>query len=461
MSRTPHTAEELSSEKTELKRTIGLFGSISILAGIMIGSGIFYIGGIVLERCGMNPALAIAVWLIGGAVTLLCGLSFAELGAMMPKAGGGYVYLREAYGERVAFIDGFCKFMISSPASIAALAVAFASALSSMVPIGISEQKVIAVAAVLILASVNVFGAAAGSLLQNALLVLKMLPILLILAFGLAEGAENPEVMTGLAESLDVSFAGPVSLISAVGFAVIAALWAYEGWVNLNCIAEEVKSPKRNIPLSLIASILGVTALYTLFNYSIFCTVPEEQIRSMIAAHNYYLGTAAAEILFGEAGKWIVGSAMLLAILNSLNGCILVFPRAFYAMARDGLMFKSLANLHPVYKTPVVSIFVSAACAVVLILFRSLAELTSLVAVYSLIFYGMTFWAVVKLRKKYPTMERPYKVWAYPASIVLICVITAALILNTFLNDPFTALIGIGFPALGSLIYEVKVRRLR
>lgn len=461
MSRTVHTAEELSSEKTELKRTIGLFGSVSILAGIMIGSGIFYIGGIVLERCGMNPSLAVAVWVIAGLITLLCGLSFAELGAMMPKAGGGYVYLREAYGERIAFIDGFCKFMISSPASIAALAVAFAAALSSMFPLGVWEQKSIAVVAVLLLAAVNVFGAAAGSFVQNVLLILKMLPILLILAFGLASGKESPEVIAGISETLSIGFTEVTGLVSAIGFAVIASLWAYEGWVNLNCIAEEVKNPKRNIPLSLIASILGVTALYTLFNYSVFCAVPPEVIREMIAGGNYYLGTAAAEILFGEAGKWIVGSAMPLAILNSLNGCILVFPRAFYAMARDGLMFGSLSYLHPVYKTPVVSIFVSVACAVVLILFRSLAELTSLVAVYSLIFYGMTFWAVVKLRKKYPTMERPYKVWAYPASIVLICVIVAALILNTFLNDPVTALIGIGFPLLGAVIYEGKVRAKR
>lgn len=458
MSHTPHTAEELSSEVTELKRSIGLFGSISILAGIMIGSGIFYIGGIVLERCGMNTSLAVAVWALGGLITLLCGLSFAELGAMMPKAGGGYVYLREAYGERIAFIDGFCKFMISSPASIAALSVAFAAALSSMLPLGVWEQKTIAIAAVLLLSLVNVFGVAAGSLLQNALLILKMLPILLILGFGLASGTESPEVIAGLSESIEFTFQGLMSLVSAVGFAVIAALWAYEGWVNLNCIAEEVKNPKRNIPLSLIASILGVTALYVLFNYSVFCVVPAEVIREMIASHNYYLGTAAAEILFGEAGKWIVGSAMLLAILNSLNGCILVFPRAFYAMARDGLMFKSLSYLHPVYKTPAVSIAVSAVCAIVLILFRSLAELTSLVAVYSLIFYGMTFWAVVRLRKKYPTMERPYKVWAYPISIVVICVIVVSLIINTFLNDPVTALIGIGFPALGCVIYEAKVR---
>ena len=191
---TNNNLSSLTSEKTELRRDVGLFGGISVLAGIMIGSGIFYIGAIVLQRSGMSLGLALLVWLIGGLVTLMSGICFAELGAMMPKAGGYYVYLREAYGERVAFMCGFANFCLSSSGSIAALAVAFAAAISSFVPLGEITQKVIAISAILLLTGVNVCGIRFGSLVQNIFMILKMLPILLILVCGLVMGNESPDL---------------------------------------------------------------------------------------------------------------------------------------------------------------------------------------------------------------------------------------------------------------------------
>lgn len=449
-----NSVSQLQSEQTEMRREVTLFGGISVLAGIMIGSGIFYIGGIVLERAGMSLGLALLVWIIGGLVTLMSGICFAELGAMIPKAGGYYVYLREAYGERVAFMCGFGNFMLSSPGSVAALAVAFAAALSSIWQIDPTMQKVIAVTSVILLTLLNMRGVKLGSSLQNIFMVLKLFPILVLLFCGLFMGKYSPDLFSMPGEMPSIS-----SLLSMIGFAVIATLWAYEGWTNLNTIAEEIKNPKRNIPLSLIFAITGVGLLYVLFNYSIFRVVPPEMIVSMVESGNYYIGTEAAKELFGGAGMYIVGAAMILAIFNSLNGCVMVFPRMFYAMARDGALFKSLGKLHPEYRTPINAQIACAIISIVLILSRSLSELTSLVALCGMIFHGMAFFSVIVLRKKYPTMERPYKVWFYPFTVLIICAVMIGLIVNTVANDPFTVVLGAIVPLLGLVIYEVLFRK--
>lgn len=349
---------------------------------------------------------------------------------------------------------GFANFTLANSGSIAALAVAFAAALSSMVPLDDFTQKAIAVGLVCLLTAVNIRGIKAGSIVQSIFLVLKMLPIVLILVAGLFMGTESPDLFAMPGETPSI-----MSILSMVGFAVIATLWAYEGWTNLNVIGEEIKNPKRNIPLSIILSIVGVALLYVLFNYAVYRVIPFETIQQMVASGNYYLGTAAAESLFGSAGMIVVGSAMVLAIFSSLNGCIMAFPRMYYAMARDGAFFSSLGKLHPQWKTPANAILASSAVSICLILFRSLSELTSLVAVCGMIFHGMSFYAVIILRKKYPTMERPYKVWLYPFTVFLICIIMVALVANTVINDPVTAALSFIVPLIGLGLYEVLFRK--
>lgn len=449
-----------SSQQPTLRRDVGLFGGISVLAGIMIGSGIFYIGAIVLQRSGMSLGLALLVWLIGGLVTLMSGICFAELGAMMPKAGGYYVYLREAYGERVAFMCGITNFFLSSSGSIAALAVAFAAAISSMWHIDPTMQKVIAVSSIVLLSLINIRGIKLGSFVQNTFMILKMLPIVLILVCGLVMGTESPDLslspMTIDGAPLEISW---TEICAMIGFSVIATLWAYEGWTNLNNIAEEIKNPKRNIPLALILSITGVMTLYVLFNYAVYRVVPHDTIMSMVAAGDYYLGTEAAKILFGPADMVVVGTAMMLAIFNSLNGCIMVFPRMYFAMARDGALFPSLAKLHPTWRTPINAQIASAVMAIILVLSRSLSELTSLVAVCGMIFHGLAFFSVIVLRRKYPNLERPYKVWFYPFLILVVCAIMIGLIINTVEKDPVTAALGLLVPLAGLVFYELFFRK--
>ncbi len=451
---TQHNLAELSSESTELRREVGLGGGMSVLAGIMIGSGIFYIGAIVLQRSGMSPGLALLVWLIGGLVTLLSGLCYAELGAMMPKAGGNYVYLRETYGERIAFISGFANFTLGNSGSIAALGVAFASALATFVPLDSIAQKIVAIIAVIVLSLVNIRGIRNAAWVNNLFMILKLAPIALILIAGLFMGEQHPDLLTLPAQMPSIG-----SLLSMIGFAVIATLWAYEGWTNLNVIAEEIRDPHRNIPLAIILSIVGVTILYVLFNYAIFRVLPFETIVAMVSSENFYLGTAVAQNLFGSTGLIIVGLAMVLAMFSSLSGCVMVFPRMYYAMARDGAFFASCAKLHPTYRTPVNAILASSGVAILLICFRSLSELTSLVAVTGMVFHGMTFYSVILLRKKYPTMERPYRVWLYPFTVLLIIAIMIGLTINTIINDPMTALLGVVVPVIGWVLYEKFIRR--
>ena len=438
---------------TAMRREIGLFGGISVLAGIMIGSGIFYIGGIVLARCEMSLGLSLLVWLVGGLITLMSGVCYAELGAMMPKAGGSYVYLREAYGERTAFVSGFSNFILSSSASIAALAVAFAGALATVLPLGPVAQKVVAVGTIVALSLVQIRGIRTGAFVQNVFMVLKLLPIGLIMIVGLFFGTESPDLLAMPSETPSLTAFLPV-----VAFAVVATLWAYEGWHNLNSIAEEIKNPQRNIPLAILLSIVGVALLYVLFNYSIFRVLSPEVIAAMVSEGNFYLGTAAAETLFGTYGGVLVSAAMILAIFNSLNGCVMVFPRVYYAMARDGAMVRSLV-LHPELRTPVNAIIASGAISIGLVLLRDLSSLTSLVAVSGIIFNALTFYAVIILRRRMPTVDRPYKVWAYPYLIWAVILVMAALLASTIIADPVTALLNVIVPAVSLVVYEVFFRR--
>ena len=290
--------------------------------------------------------------------------------------------------------------------------------------------------------------------MQNIFMVAKVAPILLILVLGIFAGKQTPDLSPIPASAPSIG-----GMIGMIAFAIVASLWAYEGWTNLNNIAEEIKNPRRNIPLALILAITGVMVLYILFNYSIFRVVPYDKILQMVSSGNYYLGTEAANSLFGSAGLVIVGVAMVLAIFNSLNGCVLAFPRMYYAMARDGAFFKSFGKLHPVYKTPMNAQLASCCLAIVLILSRTLGELTSLVALCGMIFHGMAFFSVIVLRKKYPDMDRPYKVWLYPIPVLLICAIMIGLIANTIINDPITVLLGVIVPLLGLVIYEIFFRK--
>lgn len=441
--------ESIQIKDSGFKKEISLFGGVSILGGIMIGSGIFYLGSYVLMRTGMSLGLALLSWIVGGIVSLLGGICYAELGASDPRAGGLTVYLNNAYSPLVGFLAGFNSWLIGGPGSIAAIAIALPSALTSVIPMGEWTVKLVAIALIIGLTAVNYFGVKTGSKVQNLSMIAKLVPIGIIMVLGLLFGKVSPDLSL-VPKTGNVSFG---SIISMIAFAVVASLWAYEGWTNLNTVAEEVKNPKRNLPLAIIISILSITALYALFNYSIYKVIPFEEIESLIANNQYYLGTYAAERLMGKAGSTLVIAGMVISMFGALNGCILAFPRMYYAMSQEGHFFESFKKLHPVHKVPYAPLIVQCIISILLVLLRNLNQLTSLVIFTGMLFNTLGVYAVMIYRKKFPKAERPYKVIGYPITVILTTLIFIGLLVNTFIEDPQTSIIGLVVPVIGILFY--------
>jgi len=441
---------ELQSTETELSREISLFGGVSILVGIMVGSGIFYLGSYVFMFAGNSQGLALLAWVVGGIVTLISGLCYAELGAMMPRAGGSYVYLREAYGKSVAFMSGFSSFILGSSGSIAALALAFATILNNFVAINEATQKGIAILVIVLLTVANYYGVKFGSWIQNLFTVAKLVPILIILGLGLFLGNQSPDLSINVDASVDV-----MGLISMVAMGVVATLWAYEGWTNLNNVSEELKNPKRNLPLALVIAIFFVMILYVLFNFAIYRVLSFQEIVDAIAGGNLFLGTAVANRLLGGFGSTLVGLGMLVSVFGATNGCVMVFPRLYYAMAKDGLFFRRVGEINPTTKTPANAILLSAFVSIILVFFRNLNQLTSLVVLQGLIFNGLIFFSVIIFRRTLPNIERPYRVWGYPVVPILATLVMVGLLVNTLMTSDFNnSLLSLLIPAAAYVIYR-------
>lgn len=441
--------ELVEINESGFKKEISLFGGVSILGGIMVGSGIFYLGSYVLMRTGMSLGLALLSWILGGIVSLLGGICYAELGASDPRAGGLAVYLSKAYSPIIGFLGGFNSWLIGGPGSIAAIAIALPSALTVIFPMGEWTIKFVAIGLIVGLTIVNYFGVKFGSRLQNLSMIAKLIPIGIIMILGLLFGKVSPDLSLA-PKTVDANFG---SIISMVAFAMVASLWAYEGWTNLNTVAEEVKNPKKNLPLAIIISILSITVLYTLFNYSIYKVIPFSEIENLLANNEFYLGTYAAEKLMGKSGSTLVIVGMIISMFGALNGCILAFPRMYYAMSEQGHFFQSFKKLHPVYKVPYAPLIVQCLISVILVLLRNLNQLTSLVVFSGMLFNTLGVYAVMIYRKKFPNAERPYKVIGYPITVFLTTFIFIGLMVNTFIEDPQTSIIGLFVPAVGILFY--------
>ena len=416
----------------------------------MVGSGIFYLGSYVFMYAGNSQGLALLAWVVGGIVTLISGLCYAELGAMMPRAGGSYVYLREAYGKSVAFMSGFSSFILGSSGSIAALALAFATILNNFVAINEATQKGIAILVIVLLTVANYYGVKFGSWIQNLFTVAKLVPILIILGLGLFLGNQSPDLSINVDASVDV-----MGLISMVAMGVVATLWAYEGWTNLNNVSEELKNPKRNLPLALVIAIFFVMILYVLFNFAIYRVLSFQEIVDAIAGGNLFLGTAVANRLLGGFGSTLVGLGMLVSVFGATNGCVMVFPRLYYAMAKDGLFFRRVGEINPATKTPANAIILSAVVSIILVFFRNLNQLTSLVVLQGLIFNGLIFFSVIIFRRTLPTIERPYRVWGYPVVPILATLVMVGLLVNTLMTSDFNnSLLSLLIPAAAYVIYR-------
>ena len=432
-----------------LRRELGLFSGVSLVAGLTIGSGIYYLGNYVLQRTNMSLGMALICWIVGGVVSILGGLCFAELGAEMPVTGGLTTYLSKAYHPALGFVNGFSAFLLTASGSIAALALAAGNAVNGMAGgvLSLWTVKCVAIGLIVLFTVLNLRGIKGAAIFQNLSMIVRFLPLALVIVLGLLFGQQNPDLSpaTAFTEGQSVTAA---SVIKMVGFATFASLWAYEGWTELNIVAGEMKRPRKDIPLAIILSMGAITLIYTLFNLAIYRILPHSEIVSVIEANeDSYLGQIAAERIMGSAGKWIVLIGMFAGIVGIVNGDVMVFPRTYYAMAKGGFFFRKMGEINE-KGVPQNAILASSGMAVLLVLFNSLQELTDWLITVTALINLLAIVAVLVFRIRYPDMERPYKVWGGVTVIVLAIVCFVILLVNNFISDPVTSLKGLGIIAV-------------
>jgi len=435
----------------ELKKEIGVFSGISILAGIMIGSGIFALGGLILYRVGFSLGLSLLVWIVGGIITLFSGLTYAELGTMFPETGGYYIYLKKAYGQRVAFLSGLMNFVLMSSGSIAILALLFSNVLSYVINVS-AYVKWIAAILIILTSVINYFGVKAGSYVQKFFLVAKLLPIFAIIGVGLFVGSQNVSLSLSTAEPVNI-----FRLLTMIGFGVVGTLFAYEGWTNLNTVAGEMKNVKKDLPKTITFSILLVTIVYVLFIFSIYRIIDYPTLTAIANTENYF-PMVAFYSLYGTQGLNFIFIAVLISIFGALNGSVMVFPRVYYAMAQDGLFFKPFKSLSSKYKTPHVAILGSMVMALILILFN-VETLLTFVVFGALMFNALIFFSVFLFRKKLPNHDRPYKVFGYPYVPIIALISMIALMVASFIEEPLHSSIGFMVLVIGYFLFDLFIKK--
>ena len=430
--------------KLELPRVLGLWDVVSIVIGGVIGSGIFLVPADIARGVGA-PLLIFAVWIVGGLLSYFGALSFAEMGGAMPKAGGMYNFLREAYGPLLAFLFGWTLFLVIDSGAIATLTVAFASNyLPYFVKISPLGQKLVAAAFILFLVVVNYVGVRWGANLQNFLTVIKFVALaaVCVIVFIFAKEASASNWVRPLPTGLSTSMFG------AFGVALVASLWAYKGWEGATYSAGEVKRPERNLPMGLLIGTMTCVIIYVVANMAYLYVFPASKI-----ADSPRIASDVMNVVVGPVGASIISFIILFSIMGAANQTILCSPRVYFAMARDGLFFDKIAEAHPKFLTPHISIIALGIWSLVLtLLLETFESLFTYVIFGEWIFFGLTVGAVIVLRKKRPDLPRPYKTWGYPITPIIFMLaalyISGTSLISTFKESMFgLIIIFLGVPA--------------
>ena len=423
----------------ELPRKLGLLDAVSVVVGTLIGAGIFLVPNLVARRLP-DPASMIGAWVFAGVLSFFGALACAELGAMLPASGGHYVYLREAYGPLMAFLCGWAYFLVVISAAIAWLGISFATYLGQFISLPPLAAKAVAVALIGFLTLINYRGARPGATVQKAFTFLKLLGLaVLIGACLLAQphAAPDPPAFSGFG-------------ISRFGAALIGCLLAYDGWIAAAFVAGEIRRPQRNIPLAIGIGLVICTAIYVGVNFAYLRVLP---VAGIAAADR--VGAAAAARSMGSGGAAFVSVLILVSIVGSANGWILATPRLFFAQARDGLFFRRFAAVHARFETPSFAILLFGVWSAVLALTGTYETLASFAMLATWIFYGFTAIAVVILRRKFPSRERPYRMWGYPLTPVLFALAALGFVTNTLITVPGPSVAGLAIIAAGIPAYHV------
>ncbi|HMH81647.1 MAG TPA: amino acid permease [Gemmatimonadales bacterium] len=458
--------------QADFVRAISRLDATALVVGSMIGSGIFIVSAEILREVHA-PGLLLVVWAVSGAVTLMGALTYGELAAMFPGAGGQYVYLREGISPLFGYLYGWTLFVVIQTGTIAAVAVAFARFTAVFWPglspdvflgftvhfpppigdiaVGLSPQRILAVVSVAVLTWINVRGVRTAAVIQTTLTAVKTGALALLILLGLTIGRNADALAANFGGSFWAT--GGVAVgVGAIGAAMVGSLFSMDAWNNVGFAGSELKNPVRDLPIAMGAGVLIVTALYLLANVAYLNVLPAAAISS---APQDRVGTAALQAMLGDPGLKLMAAAIMISTFGCNNGLILSGARVYYAMARDDLFFESAGVLHPQYKTPVVALIVQALWTSLLCLSGTYSQLLNFVIFAALVFYGLTAVGLFALRIKRPAAERPVRAPGYPWLPALYVVATAVIAGNLLSQDAtrtYSAL-GLGLVVLGVPVY--------
>ncbi len=479
----------VTENKPEMKRSLGLYDATMMVAGSMIGSGIFIVSADMSRVVG-SAGWLLFLWILSGAITMMAALCYGELAGMMPKAGGQFVYIERAYGKFISFLYGWTVFTVIQTGVIAAVAVAFAKysavffpALSPdnifcvIGPVKIAASQLFAIALIVFLTFINSRGIQNGKLIQTIFTSAKLLALFLLIVLGIVIGLEHQTLLSNLRDmwnaqsttkaidgSWVVNSISGIALVLALGTAIIGSLFSSDAWNNVTFIAGEIREPQKNIPRSLIMGTGIVTVLYILANVSYLSLLPLKgsatatsiigQGIQFAGAGTDRVGTAAASLIFGNIAVYIMAALIMVSTFGCNNGIILAGGRVYYAMAKDGLFFKQAAQLNN-NGVPSYAMWVQAIWASVLCLSGTYGDLLDYTTFASLLFYIVTIGGIFILRRREPAAERPYRVIGYPLLPILYIALALSVCIILLYTKTFNTGSGLLIVALGAPVYLI------
>ncbi len=426
----------------ELVRTLRLRDLALLIVGAVIGSGIFLVPAQVLRQVHGSTGLATLVWLAGGILALLGALTYGELATMKPSAGGIYIYVRDGFGRLPAFLYGWSMFLAISSGAVSALAVAFSTYLGAVIPLSPVASKLVALASIAAVTLVNVLGTRQSSDLQNWTTLIKVVLLVGITAVLLILGRHSAEV----ASSLWPREGGGV--VSGFGLAMVTALWAYEGWQFVTYSAGEALNPRRDFPRALFWGALFLTILYVVADGGYLVALGPQ-----VAANSDVIAAASMQAIVGPWAAKLVALTILISVFSGMNSVVLTAPRVFYAMARDGVFFRKLANVHPRFRTPATAVIALGVWSAALAMMGSFQKLIGYAMFVAWIFYGLGGASVFPLRRREAGVERPFRVPGYPWTPAVFVASAFALVVNVIVATPWDAAKGLAIVLLGCPVY--------
>jgi len=506
------SAQTDSSPGPQMVQSLGLFSATTIVVGSMIGSGIFIVD-CDIARLTNSPALYLGAWVITAVMTMICALSYGELAAMMPRAGGQYVYLRDSLGPLWGFLYGWTLFLVIETGTIAAVCVAFGKYLGVFFPsvssthwlwhiarvpaipvgpmvlgnmdIGVSTANLAGIAVVVFVAAVNICGVRFGALLQNVFTVAKALSLAALVLLGFTVGRNAAAIAANFGEHwsqfwrnagwstlhpVQVGAQGPIVLVNLIvilAVAQVGSLFSADAWNNVTFTAGEIKNPRRNVPLSLAFGVGFVLVVYFLASTAYILVLPLHGdphgatifARGVQYAAEDRIGAAVLEQIFPHIGGYLMAAAILVSTFGCANGITLGGARAYYAMAQDGLFFRFVGKLHPRYKTPAAALVVQAIWTTILCVSGSYGQLLDYITFAVLVFYALTILGLFVLRIKQPTTPRPYKAFGYPFLPVLYIVMATGICAALLRYKPQYTWPGLILVLLGVPVYVFWSRK--